>query len=260
MKKRWFLTGMLLLSVPLVTVGCGVAQEQYDAVVADLSQASKELQSVRSDLVATQAKVSELTSSLEKTQASLKAAEAKNSELTSSLEKAESELQAGSAELTASVQKIQAELQAAQDKVSELTSSLEKVENELETTKSEYEAFKSEVESLLVLSYDQHVVLQRAYRDTSSAVATDDKTAFRSAVKTVKDILADLNDVKADRLRSLWNDAYYMEMFYVGGGRSEWRWGLHPRFSFEFQRLNGERTVAIRKVLEVYYNKWSPPS
>ena len=263
MRAKLLIIGMVFLLVPWLLAGCGVAQEQYDNVVADLNQTSKDLHSVRSELQAAQDKVSELTPNLDKTQASLMAAEAKNSELTSSLEKAEKELQAGSAELTASVQKSQAELEVAQAKVLELTSSLEKAEIELETTKSEYEAFKSEVESLLVLSYDQHVALQRAYRDASSAVATDDLSAFRSAVKTVKDILADLNDVKADRLKSLWNDAYYIEEYYVGSGETmllEWRWGLHYRFSSDFQRLNGERTVAVRKVLEVYYNKWTPPS
>lgn len=258
MKKRWFLAGMLLLLVPLLTVGCGVAQEQYDAVVADLNQASKELQSVRSELQVAQANASELTSSLEKTRASLRAAEAENSELTSSLEKAESELQAGSAELTASVQKSQAELEAAQVKVSELTSSLEKVENELETTKSEYEAFKSEVESLFVLSLDQHVALQKASGDAKSAFSSRDYGAFKSADSTAKGILADLNDVKADRLRSLWNSAYDVKQIQIPEEyyyRWEYLWLMDPGSSTGFDELNREIILAIREVLSVYYHE-----
>ena len=258
MKKKWLLVGMTLFLVPWLLAGCGIAQEQYDDVVADLNQASKDLQSVRSELEAAQDKVSELTSSLgksqtelETTQNELEATEAKNSELTSSLEKAESELQAGSAELTASVQKSQAELEAAQAKVSELTSSLLKVENELETTKSEYEAFKSEVESLLLLSYDQHTALQTASLDVHSAVEAHDYEAFSGAGATVKGILADLNDVKAAKLQSLWKEAYNKPPVYTYHG-----WGLIYGLFDDFQRLNLERTRAIRKVLDIYYHGW----
>jgi chromosome segregation ATPase len=238
---------MLLLSVPLVAVGCGVAQGQYDVVVAELNQASKELQAVRSELVTAQATVSELTSSLEKTQASLKVAEANNSELTSSLEKAESELKAGSTELTASLQKSQAELEAAQDKVSELTSNLKTVENELETIKSKYKAFKSEVESLLVLSLNQQLALERASRDAQSASFDRDYKDFVNAVGRVKDKLADLIDVKADKLTSLWKDAYYMETHIHHNN-----WGLHPGEFMDFTRLNSERILAIKIVLSKY--------
>ena len=252
MGRRWILVGIVFLLLPWLLVGCGVAQEMYDAVAADLSKAQQALQSVQAELEAAQSQVLELTSSLEETQA-------KNSELTSSLEKTKSELQAASAELTARVQKSQAELQAAQDKVSELTSSLEKVENELETIKSEYEAFKSEVESLLVLSKDQHVALQTASRDAKSAFFSRDYGAFRSADRTVKGILADLNDVTADRLRSLWNDAYDVEQVMSrlpGPGYTietwNYLWRSDPVCSFDFDKLNNETLLAVKKLLSVY--------
>ena len=66
MKKRWFLVGMIFLLLPWLLVGCGVAQEEYDAVVSDLGTSQQELQSVRAELETAQAKNSELTSSLEK--------------------------------------------------------------------------------------------------------------------------------------------------------------------------------------------------
>lgn len=106
MRKRWFLVGMIFLLVPWLLVGCGVAQEQYDAVMADLGKAQQELQSVKDELQTTQAKVSELTSSLEKaetkletTQTELDTTKAKNSEMTSNLEKTQTELDATQAEL-----------------------------------------------------------------------------------------------------------------------------------------------------------------
>lgn len=78
MKKRWFLVGVMFLLVPWLLVGCGVAQEEYDAVVAErdtaqaeLQSIKTELQSVKDELAASQSKVSELTSSLEKAQTDL---------------------------------------------------------------------------------------------------------------------------------------------------------------------------------------------
>ena len=67
MVKRLLLVAGILLLLWLVA-GCGVAQEQYDAVVADLNQAQAELQSVRGELDAAQANVSVLTSTLEESQ------------------------------------------------------------------------------------------------------------------------------------------------------------------------------------------------
>lgn len=50
MVKRWFLVGGILLLVALLMAGCGVAQEQHDAVVAERDSTQAELQSVRSEL------------------------------------------------------------------------------------------------------------------------------------------------------------------------------------------------------------------
>ena len=47
MRKRWFLAGMIFLLVPFLTIGCGIPQEQYDAVTFDLGTAQQELQSAK---------------------------------------------------------------------------------------------------------------------------------------------------------------------------------------------------------------------
>ena len=49
MKKRWFLVGITFLLVPGLLVGCGVAQEKYDSVVAGLGKAQEELESLKDD-------------------------------------------------------------------------------------------------------------------------------------------------------------------------------------------------------------------
>ena len=54
MVRRWFLVGGILLWVTLLMAGCGIAQEQYDAAVAERDSAQAELQSVRDELSAAQ--------------------------------------------------------------------------------------------------------------------------------------------------------------------------------------------------------------
>jgi len=49
MNKRWFLIGVMLLAV-LMVVGCGIPQEDYDAVVAERDAGQTKLQSVQDEL------------------------------------------------------------------------------------------------------------------------------------------------------------------------------------------------------------------
>ena len=94
---RIILTGIVLLLVSSLIAGCGIAQEQYDAVVNEQAKAQQELQSVKAELQSTQAKVSELTSNLEKSKTELGSVQAKNADLTASLGSSKAELQAANA-------------------------------------------------------------------------------------------------------------------------------------------------------------------
>jgi cell division protein FtsB len=47
MRKRWFLVGMIFLLAPWLFGGCGIAQEQFDATVADLVKAQQEMQTLK---------------------------------------------------------------------------------------------------------------------------------------------------------------------------------------------------------------------
>ncbi len=69
MRKQGIIVGIILLLVPWLAVGCGIAQEQYDAIVADLNKAQQELQSAKTELKTSQSKVSELTSRLGESEA-----------------------------------------------------------------------------------------------------------------------------------------------------------------------------------------------
>ena len=76
MKKRWFLISPLLVLVVLFAGGCGVSQDEYDNVVADLEKAQQELLSIGAELAASQSEASELKNSLEESIADLEITEA----------------------------------------------------------------------------------------------------------------------------------------------------------------------------------------
>jgi len=71
MRKRWFLAGMTLLLVPWLLVGCGVAQEQYDAVVVELNSAQAKIQSLQSELDSTKAQLQSMQIELDATKSEL---------------------------------------------------------------------------------------------------------------------------------------------------------------------------------------------
>ena len=94
MRKRWFLVGMVILLVPGLLGGCGVAQEQHDAVVAERNAAQAEAASLQSDLDTAQAGVSSLTSDLD-------AAQVEAESLASDLDTAQAEVASLTSELSA---------------------------------------------------------------------------------------------------------------------------------------------------------------
>jgi len=49
MRKCWFLVGLILWLLSWLLMGCGVNQEQYDTVIADLGKVQLDLQSIKAD-------------------------------------------------------------------------------------------------------------------------------------------------------------------------------------------------------------------
>jgi DNA repair exonuclease SbcCD ATPase subunit len=178
MKKRWFLVGMIFFLVPWLLVGCGVAQEEYDAVVSQLGSAQEELQTVKSELGA---------------------AQAKNSELTSSLGKSRTEVEAMQAKLEAA----KGDLEATQAENSELTSSLEKTQTELEAAQAENETFKSEVISTWS-DLDKIVGLEWLIVGYWSAAAKGDEDLIEQLHAKMVTYVEPVGDA---RLTSLWQQA-----------------------------------------------------
>lgn len=81
MAKRWFLLGAILL-LSLIVVGCGVAQSEYDAAVAErdavvssLAAKQAELESVQNDLSASQSEMQSLQDEISAQVAQLSEAE-----------------------------------------------------------------------------------------------------------------------------------------------------------------------------------------
>jgi hypothetical protein len=76
MRRRWFLITSFLVLIVLFAGGCGVSQDEYDTVVADLEKAQQELLFVKAELAASQSIASDLKSSLEESIADLEVTEA----------------------------------------------------------------------------------------------------------------------------------------------------------------------------------------
>lgn len=194
MGRRWILVGIVFLLLPWLLVGCGVAQEMYDAVAADLSKAQQALQSVQAELEAAQSQVLELTSSLEESKT-------KNSELTSSLEKAETELETTKA------------------RILEQTTSLEKSQSELRAMESEYNSFESEVKELWT-SLDGYLELNHMVLGINAELLREDLDELYEGCSKLDAMLAASGDVE---LQTLWERAFieddeewnlYFEPFY----------------------------------------------
>ncbi len=179
MKKRWFVLGMIFLLILPMLWGCGIAQEQYDAVVAELDKARQESQSAKTELQTAQAKLAELTSSLEKAATELKATQ----------DKLETE-QAKSSELTASLEKTEAELESKED--------------ELETTASEYESFRSDVKSTWDI-LDRYLALNHEVLGINAGLALDDLDLIYQSCSDVTVQLATLGN---EPLKSYWEQAF----------------------------------------------------
>lgn len=105
MKKRCFLIGTTLLLLVFV-VGCGIPQEQYDAVLAERDQTQQELQSVKAELAIVQGEVSGLTSNLEKEKSGAKETQAELETVKSELETVQAEYDTFKADLKSSFGKL----------------------------------------------------------------------------------------------------------------------------------------------------------
>jgi Skp family chaperone for outer membrane proteins len=74
-RKKWFLLGVTLLLASLLAVGCGVPQEDYDAVVAERDAAQAEATSLQSELAGVQGELDDTKRDLSTTESNLATAE-----------------------------------------------------------------------------------------------------------------------------------------------------------------------------------------
>ena len=125
MRKRWFLVGMMFLLVPWLLVGCGVAQEVYDAAVAERDSLVANLQSVQSELDAAKSKLQLVQSELDKSKLELESVSGELESVSGELESVKSELDP----MTSKLQSAKSEFDAAK-------SELRSVQSELSATQS----------------------------------------------------------------------------------------------------------------------------
>jgi len=94
MVKRWFLVGVMLLLASLLVAGCGVPQEDYDAVLAERDAAQAQVASLQSDMSETQSQIETLESDLADAQAQLTTVQSDYDKVNSDLAKTQDEIDA----------------------------------------------------------------------------------------------------------------------------------------------------------------------
>jgi len=130
MRNRWFLGGVIFLLLSWLLVGCGVAQEEYNAMVAQVSTAQEELQSVKVDY-------DKLSAECEDLQA----------EITSLMAEKES-LEADYDKLSAECEDLQAEITSLMAEKESLEADYGKLKNEYATVTREFAQIKQSCDSV----------------------------------------------------------------------------------------------------------------
>ena len=120
MVKRGFAVGMAVLLVCLAAVGCGIPQEEHDAVVAERDTGLAKVASLESDLAATETEL-ETTENI--------------------LGETEDDLAATQSDLAAT----QTELADAESQISSLRSAANKAKSDLAAVQGDYEAASTEL-------------------------------------------------------------------------------------------------------------------
>lgn len=128
MAKRWFL------------VGCGVAQEQYDAVVADLGRAQQELQSVKAELDQAKAELDKTMTELDKTKAEMAL-------VTAAPDKTEVDVTKVKAELATAKN----DLEKTNTELATVRAELEKARGRIDAVSSAWSSLKPKVEILSII-------------------------------------------------------------------------------------------------------------
>lgn len=192
MKKQWFLVVMIFLLVPWLLAGCGIAQDVYDAVVAERDSLIAQLQSVQSELDTAK----------------------------SNLELAQNELDAKLSEF----ESVQKELDTAKAKLDSVQSEFDTTKSALQSVQAQFDSAKAELENVK----DELAETKKVYppRDFSSLselrewllsndvserpASTNAENLYSKALEIQEDALADGYRVSA------WIDYYPdEEMFYV---------------------------------------------
>jgi len=125
--KRWFAVGMAVLLVSLSAVGCGIPQEEHDAVVAERNAAKAQVVSLQGDLDEAESRIDVLEGNLAATEGDLADTE---SELATVEEERD---------------KAQSDLQAAKSRASSAESAASKAKSELAAVQGDYEAASTEL-------------------------------------------------------------------------------------------------------------------
>ena len=217
MRKSWFLVGIIFLSLPWALLGCGVAQERYDAMATDLSKAQQELQSVKAELATAQKENSELTSRLGETKTEPAPAQPDVEAIRNELQSTKAELETAKISLAESIKNI-----------SSIRTDLQKANDDIKTQQQVSAALS---EQLKKVKYARHFEsleeltewVQKDDTDTAYPDASDMELAYVLQVRAAGDgyILPIYMQFMGEEVRVLYNLAVIGEYIYSVGATDD---------------------------------------
>ena len=151
MKEKivWLLVSFLV--VLLVLSGCGVPQEEHDAVVAERDAAQAEVASLQSELTEAENQIETLDGDLTEAENQIQTLEGEYNEAKGALEQAQrqiSSLKSNLGALQSQISPLKSDLAATEDELAATQSELAATESELAATQSELAAAQSQIETL----------------------------------------------------------------------------------------------------------------
>lgn len=194
MVKKWFAVGMAVLLVCLAAVGCGIPQEEHDAMIAERDTGLAKVASLESDLSATESELETTENILEETEDDLAATQSDLAATQSELADAESQVSS----LKSAASKAKSDLSAARDEVSELEGFKTDVDSLWDSLSPKLELISQIAEVFALYEADESVQMAAAFFGLGSYIDAVGDTELSELWDEVMDLFEEEKYVESD--------------------------------------------------------------
>jgi multidrug efflux pump subunit AcrA (membrane-fusion protein) len=136
MKNRLFLVTLLVITVALISTGCGVSKSQYDAVAVELNLVKQDRQALQAQLQEAQSELTDAKTDLVRAQVILETTQGQ-------LQTAQTDLKATQDQLQAA----QSDRQAEQTQLQEAQSELAQTKNDLQDARAQVQSLQNDLDA-----------------------------------------------------------------------------------------------------------------